>query len=96
MSKITNQDVEHIAQLARIELSEKEKPVFGEKLGEILNYVDELNGAPTNKVVSISQIIGLENVARSDEVTNPEIRDLMLENAPETKDGFIKVGKVFE
>ena len=96
MAKITKTDVEHVAKLARIEISKDEKEEFTQELSGILDYVSELESAPTEGIESISQISGLENVVREDKIEPSSDRDLMLENAPEKKDGFIKVKKVFE
>lgn len=92
---ISKVDVEHVAQLARLELTDSEKEKFTQEIGEILNFVDQLNLNSTSKVESVAQISGLANIARADEITNQENRDKMLQNAPEQKDGFIKVKKVF-
>lgn len=96
MSNISKKDVEHVAKLSRLELSEEEKSQYTQELGAILDYVDELNSAPTEGIEPISQISGLKNIAREDKITESSDRDLILENAPDKKDGFIKVKKVFE
>lgn len=93
---INKSDVEHVAKLARIKISEEEKENLTEDLGEILNYVEELESAPTENVVSISQISNLENIARDDEIAPSLAINKVLENAPDKKDNFIKVKKVFE
>lgn len=96
MAQISIEDVEHVAQLARLELSDAEKQKFTQELGEILNFVDELTASATSKVAAIGQIANLSNIARADKITNQENRDKMLQNAPEKKDGFIVVKKIFE
>jgi aspartyl-tRNA(Asn)/glutamyl-tRNA(Gln) amidotransferase subunit C len=95
MANISKEDVEHTASLARLELTENEKEKFTKELGEILNYVGELNQAPTDDIQPISQIGGLLNVARQDEITNENLREKMLKNAPAQEKGLIKVKKVF-
>lgn len=96
MAQISQADVEHTTQLARLELTDEEKSKFTQELGAILDYVGELKTADTSEVASVGQISGLANIARADEITNKNNREKMLENAPEQKDGFIKVKKVFE
>lgn len=93
---ISQSDVEHVANLARVELTDSEKQRFTEELGEILNYIEELNKADTAGIEPISQISGLDNIARADEITNENNREKLLENTPDQSDGFIKVKKVFE
>lgn len=96
MSDITSTDVDHTATLCRLKLNDAEKDEFTKEIGEILNYVDELNQVDAKGVKSISQISGLTDIARVDEVTRSDDRENLLSNAPETQDGYIKVKKVFE
>lgn len=96
MSNISKKDVEHVAKLSRLELSEEEKSQYTQELGAILDYVDELNSAPTEGIEPISQISGLKNIAREDEIEESLPTEKALQNAPDKKDKFIKVKKVFE
>lgn len=96
MAQITKTDVEHVATLARLELTETEKDKFTPEIGAVLNYVEELNLTATSEVAVVSQISGLSNIARPDEITNENNREKLLSNAPEQENGFIKVKKVFE
>ena len=96
MSKISKKDVEHVATLARLELSESEKAKFTEQLGAVLEYFEKLDAADTSEVAAIGQINGMENVTREDEIGEKYNRDGILANAPEKEDGFIKVKAVFE
>lgn len=92
---LQKEEVEHVATLARIEVNAQEKEKFAKDLSEIIDYVADLNKASTNDIESISQISGLENIARADEVTDSLPNEKVLQNAPEKQDGFIKVKKVF-
>ncbi|KKQ73187.1 MAG: Aspartyl/glutamyl-tRNA(Asn/Gln) amidotransferase subunit C [Berkelbacteria bacterium GW2011_GWB1_38_5] len=96
MAHISKQDVEHVAKLSRLKLSDEETAEYTQELGAILDYVDELDSAPTEGVEPISQISGLKNIAREDEVTESLPTEKVLENAPDKKDNFIKVKKIFE
>ena len=69
MSSISTDQVEHIAKLARIELTEKEKGKFSKELSSILDYIDKLNKVDTENIRAIQQITGLETVMREDEVS---------------------------
>jgi len=93
---ISKDDLEHVVRLARLDLADAEKDKYTQDLGEILSYADELNQTSTSGVEVVSQIAGLLNIARADEITNTNIREKLLENAPAQQDGFIKVKKVFE
>lgn len=88
-------EVEHVAQLARIEINKQEKEKYTEDLSAIIDYVTELENAPTQNIESISQISGLSNIARTDEIVPSLSNEKVLLNAPEKQDGFIKVKKVF-
>lgn len=66
MSTITKKDIKHIAGLARIRLSEKEKEKYSEEFGAILGYIDKLKEVNTEGVEPVAHITGLENVMRKD------------------------------
>src|SRR4030042_4774470 len=96
--RINSEQVEHIAQLARIELTEKEKEKFTEELSSILDYFEKLNQVDTSAIEPISQITGLKNETREDEVKKgrTEISDKLVEAAPAKKDNYFKVPKILE
>lgn len=93
---ITMKDVEHVAKLARLELSEAEKETFTEQLNAILQYAEQLNKLDTEQVPPTSHVVPLANVLRED-VVRPSlpIEKVML-NAPDEEDGQFKVPAVLE
>lgn len=98
MSTITTDQVEHIAKLARIELTKQEKEKMTEELGAILTYVEKLNEVDTTGVEPTAQVTGLEDVFRKDDAKpwwdgNP--MDLV-EAAPSHEGRFVKVKEVFQ
>lgn len=93
---INQEEVIHIAKLARIDFSEEENRKLTEELSEIIDYVETLEKAPTESDENIGQISGLENVTREDEIKTGLSIDKILQNAPDRKDNFIKTKKVFE
>jgi len=93
---ITQQEVEHVGSLARIEISDEKQAKYAENLSEIIDYVAELESAPTEKIEIINQISGLENVARLDEIKTSLPITKVLMNAPQKEGNFIKVKKIFE
>jgi len=102
---ITREQVEHIAKLARIELTEEEKEKFTKELSSILDYFEKLNQVDTKKIESISQITGLSNIIRGDEIRSAEshayrqaggIRDKILKQVPNKKGDYYKVPKILE
>jgi aspartyl-tRNA(Asn)/glutamyl-tRNA(Gln) amidotransferase subunit C len=91
-------DINHIAKLARLGLSEEEKKKFESELSEILDFIEELKEVETGEVEPTAHASGLENVARIDEAKriSQEEREGILANAPRRIDNFIKVKAVFE
>lgn len=96
MNKISKSDVEHVATLARLEITEEEKGKFTGQLGSILENFEKLDNAKTDDVETIHQINNQDNIAREDEIGEKYDRKEMLANAPEQEDGFIKVKAVFD
>ena len=91
---VTIKDVEHIAELARLEFNEGEKQRLTQELNEILKYMEKLNELDTSTVEPLSHVIDLSNVFRED-VVKPSIpAEEALKNAPAKKDTFFKVPKV--
>lgn len=94
--KFTEKEVEHIASLARINLSQKEKEKMAEDLGSILDYVNKLGEVDTQGVEPTAQVTGLENVFREDKNPIPAGEDEKLINQfPYKKDNYLKVKPVF-
>lgn len=94
---LTKQDVEHIASLARLELTEEEKEKFTKELSSILDYFEQLKEVDTEKVEPTYQVTGLENVMRKDKVEGceEEVRNDSLDQFPEKVKDFLKVKGVF-
>lgn len=91
---LTIAEVEHVAELARLTLSEQEKAVFAEQLSGILTYVEQLNELPTAEVEPLSHILPVYNVFREDTVQPSPPREDMMANAPLPEDGQYKVPKI--
>ncbi len=94
--KITKQDVEHIAYLARLRLSEEEKELYSGQLNKILDYIDKLNELDTVNVEPTSHVINITNVFREDEPGESLSPDEALMNAPQRKGNFYRVPKIIE
>ena len=91
---ITIKDVEHVAKLARLALSQEEKEKFAPQLNSILEYVNELNEIDTTGVEPMAHSIKISNIMREDEVKQDFSREEMMKNAPEEEDGFFRVPKI--
>ena len=96
---LTDKELKHIADLARIKLSKDEAKKFPKELGSILDFIDQLNKADTSQVEPAYQITGLVNSFRTDEYRkdfemNEELNEKLIGQAPNRQDRFIKVKSV--
>ena len=96
---LTEKEVEHIAQLARIEITDEEKGRFQKELSSILDYVEQLNKVNTDGVEPLFQTTGLTNVMRQDEPTfafppSDELTEKLVGQAPHKEKHFVKVKSV--
>jgi len=93
---ITIKDVEHVANLARLDLSDAEKEQFTGQLNAILTYAEKLNQLDTDGIEPTSHVLPLANVMREDEVKSSWPVEKVLRNAPEEEDGQFRVPAVLE
>jgi aspartyl-tRNA(Asn)/glutamyl-tRNA(Gln) amidotransferase subunit C len=91
---ITFQEVEHIAILARLELTQEEKKRFQAELGKIIEYFDQLKKLDTTDVPPMTHAVPIENVLREDESKPSLSVEEVLKNAPEKKESYFQVPKV--
>lgn len=93
---LSKNEIKHIAELARIGVSEKEIEKYQHNLSEMVDYFKKLEELDTKNVEPIEHITGRNSVFRKDEnkdITD-ENRDSIIKNAPEIKDGYVKVKSV--
>ena len=93
---ISDETMEYVGILAKLELSAGEKEAARTDMGRMLDYIDKLNELDTSGVEPMSHIFPVNSVFREDVVTNGDDRDNILKNAPEKKDGSFKVPKTVE
>ncbi len=93
---LTKEQVQHIATLARLEISEQEFDDVADKLSRILDFVDQVQAAPTTDVVPMAHPLERAQVLRADQVTESNERDAIQQNAPAVRGGFYLVPKVLE
>ncbi len=93
---ISDETIEYVGILAKLELSDEEKEAAKTDMGRMLDYIDMLNELDTDGVEPMSHVFSMNNVFREDVVTNGDDRENMLRNAPEQKDGSFKVPKTVE
>ena len=93
---ISDETIEYVGILAKLELSDEEKVKAKADMGKMLDYIDKLNELDTSSVEPMSHVFPVSNVFREDVVTNGDDRDNILKNAPEERDGAFVVPKTFE
>jgi len=93
---ITREDIDKIAHLARLEVSESEAPVYADKLNKIIGFIDALDGADTGDLVPMAHPLNMGQRLRADAVTADNERDRYQQNASETTDGLYVVPRVVE
>ena len=96
MPKLSLAEVEHIAELARLKLTDQEKETYGEQLSSILEYVDKLQKVDTSKVDPKAYVLDVKNVTRDDEIKSvTHSREILLDDMPAREGDLLKVPPVF-
>jgi len=93
---ITRADVEKVAHLARIAVTEENITATTERLGNVLAMVDQLQAVDTTDIAPLAHPLDMVQRLRADVVTETSERELLLQNAPATQDGLFLVPKVIE
>ena len=94
--KLTKEEVEKVANLARLEITETEKEAFSGQLSSILTYMEQLKGLNTEGVEPTATVLEQTNVFREDEVRPSLPADKALANAPGQTDGLFTVPRILE
>jgi aspartyl-tRNA(Asn)/glutamyl-tRNA(Gln) amidotransferase subunit C len=95
---LEKKEIEHIANLARLQLTEEESKIYGEQLSHILNYIDQLKEVDTAGIEPTAQVTGLVDVMRADEITiwkQEEVKRALVQ-APEIDNNQIKVKRIIQ
>jgi len=89
-------EVEHVAELARLGLTDEEKALFRGQLSAILDYAAVLQGVDTSAIPPTATVLPLRNVMR-DDVAQPSLsQEDVLANAPDARDGFFAVAAILQ
>lgn len=94
--KLTREEVQRIATLARLRLTAEEEIRLTEQLDNILHYMEKLNELDTSQVAPFTHAVEMVNAFREDKVTNESNVDALLANAPERDETFFRVPKIIE
>lgn len=89
-------EIDHVALLARLKLSDNEKELFSRQVGSIIEYIDKLSELDISSVEPTAHVLPMKNVFREDELRDSLPRDRALQNAPEKDDKFYRVPKIIE
>ncbi len=92
---LTIEEVQHVAHLARLRLSDDELAKLQGELSHILGYIDMLSEVDVSDVAPTAQVTDLANVMREDDVRPSLPRDDVLANAPDQRDGMFRVKEIF-
>ncbi len=92
---ITNEQLEHLAILSRLELKDEEKKQFQDQLSNILDFVDQLQNINTDEIEPMHHTTGLETVWREDVIQEFGDREELLDSAPERQGDYIKTKPIF-
>ena len=93
---LSKKDVEHVAALARLGLSEEEKQLFVSQLSSILDYAETINKLKTEGVPPTSHSIPMKNVFREDKVKEFDDKRSIIRNAPSEETGMYSVPRIME
>lgn len=93
---LTHAEVRHVAELAKLRLTDAEIAQYAEQLSAILDYAQRLQAVDTSNVPPTPYVLPLENVMRGDEPEPGLTNAAALVNAPDSDDGFFRVRAVFE
>lgn len=98
MASLTNDDVAHVAKLAKLELTKEEIEKYKKQLSSVLDHFKELNEVDTKNVEPTSQTTGLQNVTRKDEIAVNEVLviDDVLSGTEKTKNGYFVVPAILD
>lgn len=92
MKKISKEEIEYLAKLSRVGLTEKEIEKYKSEIGKILDYFEKLNELNVEDIKPTAQVVGLLNIMREDEIKKSELsQEELLRNAINKENGFIKV-----
>lgn len=92
---ISDETIEYVGILAKLELSDEEKEAAKKDMGRMLDYIDKLSELDTTGVEPMSHVFPVQNVFREDVVTNGDESEQTLANAPGEKDNMFVVPKSF-
>jgi aspartyl-tRNA(Asn)/glutamyl-tRNA(Gln) amidotransferase subunit C len=96
MSRISKDQVKHVAHLARLAITEEEAEMFQKQLDAMITYAEQLNELNTDNVEPTTHVLHMKNVLREDRPEKGLPVEEVLKNAPDQKDGQVRVPAILE
>tara|TARA_Y100001968_G_scaffold94710_1_gene85042 strand:- start:6592 stop:6885 length:294 start_codon:yes stop_codon:yes gene_type:complete len=94
MNKISQEDVRKVAKLSRLDLDDDEIVKYANQLQEIIGYIEQLGKVDTKDISPTTRAVEVVNVLREDTVTRTEVRNELLDLAPNREGDFFRVPKI--
>ncbi|TWJ51779.1 Aspartyl/glutamyl-tRNA(Asn/Gln) amidotransferase subunit C [Bacillus licheniformis] len=96
MSRISIEEVKHVAHLARLAITDEEAAMFTEQLDSIISFAEELNEVDTENVKPTTHVLQMKNIMREDVPDKGLSVEDVVKNAPDHKDGYIRVPSILD
>lgn len=96
MANVTKEDIKKISRLARIEIAEENRENLAKQVGSIIGWVEKLNEVNTDNIEPLTSVHNAPLRLNKDEITDGNIAEDVLKNAPNAKYGYFSVPKVIE
>ncbi|KKB74147.1 MULTISPECIES: Asp-tRNA(Asn)/Glu-tRNA(Gln) amidotransferase subunit GatC [Bacillus] len=96
MSRISIEEVKHVAHLARLAITDEEAAMFTEQLDSIISFAEELNEVDTENVKPTTHVLQMKNIMREDVPDKGLPVEEVVKNAPDHKDGYIRVPSILD
>ncbi|PAQ16730.1 Asp-tRNA(Asn)/Glu-tRNA(Gln) amidotransferase GatCAB subunit C [Bacillaceae bacterium SAOS 7] len=96
MTRITEEQVRHVANLARLAVTDEEVEKFTSHLDAIISFAEQLNELDTTDVLPTSHVLDMKNIMREDEAKPGLPQEEVLKNAPDHQNGQIRVPSIIE
>lgn len=96
MTRISKEEVKHVANLARLAITEEETEKLQKQLDSIITFAEQLNELDTENIEPTTHVLHMKNVLREDKASKGLPREEVLKNAPDHQDGQIRVPGIME
>ncbi|MGM7724702.1 Asp-tRNA(Asn)/Glu-tRNA(Gln) amidotransferase subunit GatC [uncultured Metabacillus sp.] len=96
MSRISVEQVKHVANLARLAITEEDAKLFTQQLDAIITFAEQLNEVDTENVKPTSHVLDMKNIMREDTPKKGLDNEEVIKNAPDHEDGYIRVPSILE